>query len=232
MTRTYGMVATSHKSKHARDKNDHYVTPVGCAMGQVKHAMTYLTFRNRKVKILDPGFGLGRYGVAIRELGLNAYVVGIEFDEEKFKPRPLPPEYAKIGYDPLDYYDEVVWADYTKPNETLEIIGSFDLVIGNPPFKYGPEFVRMSRRYLAPNGVISFLLPQPFLTKKRNRADLHKTFAPFEVVHITRPSFNGTGKTDAREYIWVLWLNAVRPTTYSGSWGTFKYHEKYDYWGK
>lgn len=187
------------KNNTPRSKNDFYPTPK-----EVVRFILQRSIQDKKpVNILDPGAGTGAFGSVARELCPSATIVGVD---NLFS-------WPAAGYN--------FWLAYNfldKPPEWLKPF-SFDWVIGNPPFKLAQEFVEKSMEMMPFCGTITFLLRLAFL-ESHKRVDFFKRYPLSEVcVLASRPSFNGTGQTDATAYAvfeWVKWppyLIAEAPPT-------------------
>ena len=89
---------------------------------------------------------------------------------------------------------------------TAQNPGYYDLVIGNPPYRYAEEFIRQSWDLLNIQGYIVFLLRLPFLASKKRAYGLYSTMKPVACyVLATRPSFTGDGRSDDNEYALFVW---------------------------
>lgn len=78
-----------------------------------------------------------------------------------------------------------------------------DLIITNPPYKHGLEFVEESLEIADGVGTVAMLLRLNFLGGQRRASFLREN--PCDVyVTPRRPSFTGRG-SDATEYAWFVW---------------------------
>jgi SAM-dependent methyltransferase len=172
------------KEMRVRDPNDFYPTPIELCYRALK-SIEWL----QPKRILDPGAGAGPWGTAAKQIWPGAYVVGSELRES-----PCPPA-----------YDEWHIGDFM--NGVESVLGqTFDLVMGNPPYKYSEQFVRLGLATLRPGGRLLFLLPLQFLASKRRGRGLYRETCLLNVdVCVSRPSFTGNGKTDATDYGLFTW---------------------------
>lgn len=82
----------------------------------------------------------------------------------------------------------------------------YDLVVGNPPYKYAEEFVRAGLEALESDGTMIYLLRLAFLEGQARARGLWKTHRPDKVYVLgRRPSFTGNGRTDATAYALYVW---------------------------
>lgn len=182
------MIIQTTKALPARRKHDFYPTPPEFAEVCLLSA-GYL----RPQLILDPGAGDGVWGEEARKLWPEAHIVAVE-------PYRVP---AHGVYQEWWRQDFLEWLD---PRQ-------FDLVMGNPPYKYAEAFVRRSLACLRLGGVLALLLPLRFLESQR-RMELWAEHPPIAVsVCANRPSFDGTGKTNATAYAFYFWRKGYRGTT-------------------
>jgi hypothetical protein len=152
--------------------------------------------------ILDPGAGEGAWGQAARRRWPEATITGVEIRDVIH-----PPEYD-------------VWlplTDFTQARgfwsaETHCTPGSFDLVIGNPPFRHGEAFVRRSLSFARPDGgQVLHLLPLGFLASQGRGKGLWREHRPEHVTVICdRPSFFENGRTDRYDYAFYQWEHGGR----------------------
>ncbi|HMN10757.1 MAG TPA: hypothetical protein PKD55_00365 [Bellilinea sp.] len=198
-----------------RDARDFYPTPVGLIRAAMDRIYTNICQDQSDAsviqEILDPGAGLGVWGYGARERFPNARVSGVEY---YFKERPS------------FYTGEWFVGDYTK---NILPHGVYDLVIGNPPYKYAEQFVRQamqhSKRYVV------YLLRLGFLESQSRMDGLWKEMPTRQIFVLgKRPSFTGDGKTDATAYAIYFW-DKVNPTRYPHEWLHWDYDKGIDHWG-
>jgi methylase of polypeptide subunit release factors len=82
-------------------------------------------------------------------------------------------------------------------------LGTFDLVIGNPPYNKAQDFAEHALSFVKEDGTIAMLLRLNFLGSQKREAFLREHF-PNVYVLSHRPSFTNGG-TDATEYAWFTW---------------------------
>lgn len=143
--------------------------------------------------ILDPGAGSGAWGKVARQEYPNADITGFELRRVE-----VP-----------QAYDTWIDGDFrlAKP------FPLYDLVMGNPPYKYTESFIKTSMLFLKPGGHLVFLLPLQFLAGQARGKGLWREHPPVKVVICSkRPSWTGDGKTDATDYAFFLWKEGVRNT--------------------
>ena len=88
-----------------------------------------------------------------------------------------------------------------------------DLIITNPPFSLALAFLQKS---LAEAPTVIYLLRLNFLGSLQRRAFWHANRPTHVLVLPNRPSFDGTGRTDATEYAWFCWDRAGVVTLATG----------------
>lgn len=87
----------------------------------------------------------------------------------------------------------------------------FDLIITNPPFALGLDFVEKALRDVKDGGYVIMLLRLNFFGSKA-RNEWLKENMPYEVyVHSKRMSFTDNGKTDSIEYAHFVWKKGYNP---------------------
>ena len=170
-------IITTTKVMRPRDPNDYYPTPITT----VEAALALLPPTFKPVDILDPGAGDGVWGRAAREKWPYANITGVEVRHVE------PPE----------EYDTWQQEDF----RMVVARPTFDLVMGNPPYKHAEEFVRLSLQCLDADGYLLFLLRLAFLEGQKRGRDLWRRLPP-KAVHVcsARPSFTQDKRTDATAY--------------------------------
>ncbi len=182
-------VSATTRGNGVRDTRDFYETPGW----SVRAILPRLPLGGR---ILDPGCGNGAILRALQAAGVKGMdVVGIELD----------PDLARVAREDASFAWRVDCDDFLGATDR----GSFDLVIGNPPYGLAMEFVQQALSLAAPrNGTVAMLLRLGWLASQR-RAAFHQA-RPCDV-HVLprRPSFgnNAKGKpgTDSADYAWLVW---------------------------
>lgn len=186
------MIITTTKQMRPRDPLDHYPTPLALC----RDALALIPDERPVISILDPGAGTGPWGRVARERWTTATIEGVEVNAE----RP-----QAVGYSTWHHADFLSWQAPAN---------SYDLVIGNPPYKFAEAFVRRSLELTQPDGYVLFLLRLAFLEGQARGATLWRQIPPQQVaVCSARPSFTGDGNTDATAYALFLWQRGWRGTT-------------------
>jgi len=133
------------------------------------------------MRVLDPCVGLGAFADAVKLACPNCTVVAIDNDPD-------------------------VSADIHKDFIQVPVNATFDLVVSNPPFSLGQEFVERAIAFLKPEGTLCFLMLLQFLgSSKRKKLFDRYPVASVDVIR-PRPSFASDGSTDAREYALFRWV--------------------------
>lgn len=105
---------------------------------------------------------------------------------------------------PVDtiYYCELAeGVDYLSGKPLPEV----DLIITNPPFSLGQEFIERSLSHC--RGVVCYLMRLNFLGSQKRKVWWQKRLPTHLYVLSNRPSFKQGGGTDATEYAWYVWDN-------------------------
>lgn len=179
-------IITTTKQMRPRDTFDFYPTPRPYA----DQMLDLVGHFHEPPYVLDPGAGTGVFGDAVRAAYPEAVIAGTDL---RPLPRPVSYDYWQTGVDFLKMRPAPV----------------FDLVVGNPPYKFAEQFVRLSMASLREGGRLVFLLRLAFLESER-RLKLWRDYPLKEVwVFPKRPSFTGNGKSDATAYAAFVWVNDV-----------------------
>lgn len=177
-----------------RKKHDFYPTPVEFCRAVVNDAIPP-RFNNYglKLRVLDPGAGDGVWGKAIKERFPLCKLYGVEIRDVD-RPRGYNYWYRNTDYSKGGKYG-------------LDWLRGFDIIIGNPPYKYGEEFLDKGLEQLRDNGILLFLLKLPFLeSKKRYEKYFSGMYRPAEVyVSVRRISFTGDKKSNSDAYAMFVW---------------------------
>lgn len=170
--------------KHA---NDFFETPRELCDAAMKFLAPVIV---QPMTILDAGAGNGVWGEAARQAFPDAFIVGVELDNNF----PVNPAYNQWFY-----------GDYLK----FKPAHTFTHVIGNPPYSLAEEFIQHSKGLMTLAGRLVFLLRLEFLASQGRRKGLYAQF-PLEHVAVCsrRPSFNGTGKTQPQDYALFKFRNS------------------------
>ena len=164
-----------------RVSNDFYSTPIDCISNFLDK------YGGVEGNILEPSAGCGNIVKILRDKNTNGHITSIELRKEE------KDVLSSIS-------DEVIIADFLN----WKTDRNFDIIIGNPPYKYAMEFVKKSLELLQENGKLIFLLRTAFL-ESRSRHDFWQEKPLSELYVLSkRPSFIN-GKTDATSYSWFVW---------------------------
>lgn len=153
--------------------------------------------------ILDPGAGSGVWGGSARNLWPGAWIEGVEI-------RALPPP------DNGSYDNWLPDSDFLRVQD--DVMGKYDLVMGNPPYSLAEEFIRRAMHLTKDGGFVQFLLRLPFLEGKKRRQGLWRDFPLYQLqICSERPSFTGDHKTDATAYAVFTWKKG-HAGVFEGAW--------------
>lgn len=184
------VIIQTDKPLRKRDANDFYPTPIevcraALSLVEISYFVPYAQYA-----VLDPGAGTGVWGKAAKERWSDCEVGGCDI-------RDIPQP---------DAYDH-----WLPKFDFLQLkAGVYDLVIGNPPYKFAERFVRHALKLTAPKGYVVFLLPLRFLEGQNRGVGLWRDFPP-KSVHVmsARPSFIDSGpkagNTDNTAYAIYIW---------------------------
>jgi hypothetical protein len=167
--------------------------------------------------VLDPGAGDGRWGSWVSRtsktifgMDTNPMITGVDIRDVE-----LPLAGFTSWYPNQDF---LTWKTDT----------SFDLIIGNPPYKFSEKFVRHAWEMLSKNGTMVFLLKIGFMASVSRYEGLWNELYP-ECVFVcsTRPSFYN-GSTGGDEYAVYVWNKNGRgkPVGKPRTWTTKLLHYK------
>ncbi len=165
-----------------RSKNDFYPTPYSLCLAGLRELDHFTPYT-----VLDPGAGTGVWGKAAKWFWPRSTVTGVELRNVDM---------------PTDYDDWNAGEDFRLWKSTI----AYELVVGNPPYKYAEAFIRASMKHLIDGGRMALLLRLAFLEGQERRGGLWRDFKPYQVaVCSKRPSFTGNRKTDATAYAMFYW---------------------------
>ncbi len=186
-------IITTDKPLRPRQDKDFYPTQPELARAALKLLPPNLAVS----RILDPGCGMGVWGKEAHQFYPWAHICGVDLEQRA----QLTPDYSQF-----------IQGDFLQ----ADIPGHYDLVIGNPPYKYAEEFVRRSWDLLNLEGYVVFLLRLSFLASKKRAYGLYIDRKP-EAVYVlaTRPSFTGDGRSDDNEYALFVWRKVNNTSQYT-----------------
>lgn len=161
-------IIQTDKPLRPRDTDDHYPTP----QPFVESAFNLVPSTLDVQRVLDPGAGSGAFGMEARKRYPNCKIAGIETREV-----PKPIEYNS-------------WLSLSFVGLSIPV--QFDLVIGNPPYKFAEDAVRFGWEHLRPGGTMVYLLRLAFLEGQKRYKGLWRDIRPNHIaVCSNRPSFTG-----------------------------------------
>jgi len=175
----------SHKPLKDRVVADFYPTPI-----EVCNAALDVLDKDTYVSGIDVGAGDGVWGEAFRKrFGHLPILTGIDIRDDA-KGNRIP-----------NVYDKWIVSDY------LEHTDKYDIVIGNPPFRFANDMVEHSLDLLNPNGILLFLLRSAF---SESAVRYKKFFSVglnpiYEYQSVRRISFTGNKKSDNTAYSIFVW---------------------------
>lgn len=137
--------------------------------------------------ILEPSAGNGNIIRALRNRGYNNFIDAVELREDERE--------NLIGL-----ANRAGILDFLKDDN----LGTYDVIIGNPPYSLAQEFIDKSLTLLKPGGRLIFLLRTNFLESKKRFTWWQDKIPSGLYVLSKRPSFTGKG-TDATSYSWFIW---------------------------
>lgn len=175
------------KKKHVRHKDDFYATPefaVDALWPYIKSAID----ADPTKTIVEPSAGDGAIVKKLIKLGVPPErIVAVEQDAERS---------ASCEHET---------GVRTMTDDTLTL--SYDnacAVIMNPPFRAAREHIEHAVKHVVPRGgIVCALARLSFLGSKR-RIPFWQKYPADILVLSRRPSFTPDGKTDASEYMWIV----------------------------
>jgi SAM-dependent methyltransferase len=197
-----------------RREADHYPTPEWVVDAVLPHLLHRCPPRPGAGYVLEPGCGAGGLARVLARAGYH--VRGVDIRAEA----ACPVELFDSGGTYLAVED-----DYLQPVKRGADFDAWPLpmaIVGNPPYSFAMEFLRVSidllarreRRESGPPGLLAFLLPLDYLGSQ-GRAAFWRGNPADVLVLDKRPSFTGGG-TAATNYGWLMWppANGVRGQVY------------------
>jgi len=215
------------KTTYKRFKHDYYPTPPSCVDAILRHTDENLNYvftpirNNRggmsKYKVLDVGAGTGIWGKVLkRQLPrLPIQLWGLDI-----QPFPKPPEY-NYWLSSVDFLSE--------QGNLLLTDASFDLIMGNPPYKFAEKFVRKSLDLTKHGGYVIMLTRLAFLESIGRATGLFEEFPPAMVTVLARrPSFHLDKKTGSLAYCAIVWQAGIHDAFTELNWLNWDYEDKWE----
>lgn len=205
-----------------RHEDEFYETPIPYCRAVLKRLA-----HHAPKTILDPCAGSGNWGIAARQLWPKAHIVGVEvnptrnipngvYDELYIANFMLTTSISGIQFDLVvsnppygDPWDQEMGRAAKAYNKARKD-GDPKWVKPERPQDRPPAnaeaFVRHAWQYVAPNGVLSYLLQLNFLAGQKRAVGLWQELPTSNVIICSkRISFSGNRKTDAVEYAQYEW---------------------------
>lgn len=170
---------------HVRPEGDVFETPAWATRAILQCVST-------AGRVLEPSAGRG---AIVREL-LAARVAPAQLHACELN------EAFGVGLNELGVF--VHLGNFLDSDEIEGFDASFDLVIGNPPYRDAEAHVRRALACRRPGGTVAMLLRLGFLASS-GRAEFHREHPCDVLVLDRRPSFVNDGRTDAADYAWCVW---------------------------
>lgn len=138
--------------------------------------------------VLEPGCGAGTWLPGIRSTWPNADVLGIEKNED------LAVYARQQGFT-------------VEQRDLLEGgLGTYDLIVGNPPFGIADELIPMLLTRLRPGGVLALMLRLNFFEGQDRYERLWRIYPATAAYPLpARPGFTPNGATDGTGYMLCCW---------------------------
>lgn len=178
------------KPRAERLADDAYITPPGHALAICQWLDGIIPAPKR---IIEPSAGVGSFVLAARKVWPKAHIIAVDVRGEC--------RAMCLKHGANEFVNES-WEDYA------DYIGGrgVDLILGNPPYLYAEQHIRLAHRETLDGAWISFLLRQSFYCGQKRALSFwpkHPLFALGPIAD--RPSFTPDGKTDGAEYAQFLW---------------------------
>ncbi len=185
------MIIPTNKQLEKRQEDDYYPTPIELARSAI---LTMLPKEFIPKFVNDPGAGNGVWTKALKEIYPTVDVFGCDTRDT------LPENFNDYSAWAMGKYGNYLDQNYSIFNEP------YDLIFGNPPFKFAEEFIDKSFELVKDGGYILFLFRLAFLESKRRYDKYWNNIKPKEVsVLVNRISFTGDKKSDDTAYAMYLW---------------------------
>lgn len=183
-----------YSTKPLPERRDYDFYPTPPELCKAVYEANKINVNGKDLQVLDAGAGDGVWGNVLRTVNQSAIVTGVELRE---LPKPEGYDIWYTGTDFLKFEDK-----------------KYDLVIGNPPYKFAEEFIRKAMEVVEDYGVVIFLLRLSFLESKKRYEGLFTEFRPIDVsVSVRRVSFSGNKKSDNTAYAVYKWLKGYNKST-------------------
>lgn len=150
--------------------------------------------------VLEPSAGEGNIVNALRYNGFDHHITAVELQD-----RYIP----KLR---LTRPDALINGDFLCMDKS--ILGTFDLVIINPPFSLVEEFVEHSLDLLNDGGQVIVLMRLVHLVGVQRGKFMRRNRPSNIYLMCHRPSFTG-GQSDIGGYAWVRWSGDGSDQTYT-----------------
>jgi len=205
-----------------RFKFDFYPTPPSCVSAIFKnaeyhHQYIFKPMTGKNLNVLDTGAGTGIWGKVLRQqLPVHSRLQLWGIDLQKFE---KPPEY--------DYWLSGI--DFLSEQGNLLLTEkSFDVVMGNPPYKHAEEFIKRSLDLTKRGGYVIMLTRLSFLESIGRATGLFDYYTPQRVTVLARrPSFHLDRKTGSRAFCVLTWKKNEYDTT-ELDWMLWNYEDRWD----
>lgn len=187
----------SDKPDQMRRDFDLYTTPL-----ELCRAISNIVPSGTYINALDTGCSNGHFGKAFRNI--VGKMTGIDIRG----PNEIYEQAVKDRLDDYSYvYDRIIQQDYLQYCFDTK----YDLICGNPPYKFSLEFVQKSLENLPPHGILVYLLKERFLNTKKRFEQLFTVHKPTDVwASVSRVSFYG-GSSNDEEYAVYIWNKSIKP---------------------
>ena len=214
------------KTTYKRFKHDYYPTPPSCVDAIFRHVdenLNYVFIPVRqmggisKYKALDVGAGTGIWGKVLKR---QLFRIPIQLWGVDIQHFPKPPEY--------DYW--LSGTDFLSEQGNLLLISdTFDLVMGNPPYKYTEKFIKKSLDLTRYGGYVIMLTRLSFLESIGRATGLFEEFPPAIVTVLARrPSFHLSKKTGSQAYCSIVWQKGIHDAITELNWLNWEYSDRWE----
>ena len=216
------------KTTYKRFKHDYYPTPPSCVSAILQksyseHNYIFTPERDNRTgvrevyKALDVGAGTGIWGKVLKKTFPKLPIQLWGLDIQPF-PKPAEYDYWLSGTDFLSEQRNLLLTD-----------DSFDLVMGNPPFKHAEKFVRRSLDLTKYGGYVIMLTRLAFLESIGRATGLFEEHPPATVTVLARrPSFHLDRKTGSLAYCATVWQKGIHDAITELNWLNWNYDDKWE----